>query len=221
MRNRKLFAALLLGAATIGAGPIACKVAPTETSVTAAANAGIDTAAMDKSVKAGDDFYNFANGGWMKATEIPADRSSIGGFYIADQKTEKQLGELIADIAKSNAAADSEKGKIRNLYSAFLNSAAIDKAGLAPARADLDRIAAAADLKGLSRVLGEQIRADVDPLNSTNFQTDNLFGVFVTQALAGGEVVPYLLQGGLGMPEREYYLSADPKMAELRGKYRA
>ena len=221
MRNRKLVAALLLGAATISAGPIACKMAGTETSITAGTNAGIDPAAMDKSVKAGDDFYNFANGGWMKTTEIPADRSSIGGFYIADQKTEKQLGELIADIAKSDAAADSEKGKIRNLYSAFLNIAAIDKAGLAPARADLDRIAAAADLKGLSRVLGEQIRADVDPLNSTNFQTDNLFGVFVTQALAGGEVVPYLLQGGLGMPEREYYLSADTKMAELRGKYRA
>ncbi len=221
MRNRKLVAALLLGAATISAGPIACKMAGTETSITAGTNAGIDPAAMDKSVKAGDDFYNFANGGWMKTTEIPADRSSIGGFYIADQKTEKQLGELIADIAKSDAAADSEKGKIRNLYSAFLNVAAIDKAGLAPARADLDRIAATADLKGLSRVLGEQIRADVDPLNSTNFQTDNLFGVFVTQALAGGEVVPYLLQGGLGMPEREYYLSADTKMAELRGKYRA
>ena len=221
MRNRKLVAALLLGAATISAGPIACKMAGTEASITAGTNAGIDPAAMDKSVKAGDDFYNFANGGWMKTTEIPADRSSIGGFYIADKKTEKQLGELIADIAKSDAAADSEKGKIRNLYSAYLNVAAIEKAGLAPARADLDRIAAAADLKGLSRVLGEQIRADVDPLNSTNFQTDNLFGVFVTQALAGGEVVPYLLQGGLGMPEREYYLSADTKMAELRGKYRA
>ena len=221
MRNRKLVAALLLGAATISAGPIACKMAGTETSITAGTNAGIDPAAMDKSVKAGDDFFNFANGSWMKTTEIPADRSSIGGFYIADQKTEKQLGELIAEIAKSDAPADSEKGKIRNLYSAFLNIAAIDQAGLAPAKADLDRIAAAADLKGLSRVLGEQIRADVDPLNSTNFQTDNLFGVFVTQALAGGEVVPYLLQGGLGMPEREYYLSADPKMAELRGKYRA
>ena len=221
MRNRKLFAALLLGAATIGAGPIACKMGAPEASIATGTGAGIDAAAMDKSVKPGDDFYNYANGSWMKSTEIPADRSSIGGFYIADQKTEKQLGELIADIAKSDAAADSDKGKIRDFHSAFLNVAAIDKAGLTPAKADLDRISAATDLKSLSRVLGEQLRADVDPLNSTNFQTQNLFGVFVTQALAGGEVVPYLLQGGLGMPEREYYLSADPKMAELRGKYRA
>ncbi len=221
MRNRKLIAALLLGVATIGAGPIACNMVGTETTVATGTSVGIDPAAMDKTIKPGDDFYNYANGSWMKTTEIPADRSSIGGFYIADQKTEKQLGELIADLAKSDAAADSDKGKIRNFYAAYLNVAAIDKAGLAPAKADLDRIAAVTDLKGLSRILGEQTRADVDPLNSTNFQTENLFGVFVTQALAGGEVMPYLLQGGLGMPEREYYLSADPKMAELRGKYQS
>jgi putative endopeptidase len=77
-----------------------------------------------------------------------------------------------------------------------------------------------ADKAALSAALGGQVRADVDPLNNTDLQTPNLFGVFVTQALKGGKVVPYLLQGGLGMPEREYYLSADPKMAELRTAYR-
>ncbi|MEO7247063.1 MAG: M13 family metallopeptidase, partial [Novosphingobium sp.] len=68
---------------------------------------------------------------------------------------------------------------------------------------------------------GEQLRADVDPMNNTKFDTENLFGVFVTQALSGSAVMPYLLQGGLGMPEREYYLSSDAKMAGLRSKYRA
>src|SRR5262249_18861540 len=64
--------------------------------------------------------------------------------------------------------------------------------------------------------------ADVDPLNATNFWTQNLFGIFVTQGLATpGEVLPYILQGGLGLPEREYYLSSDPHMAEIRTKYRA
>jgi predicted metalloendopeptidase len=70
-------------------------------------------------------------------------------------------------------------------------------------------------------VLGQQVRADLDPLNATNFHTENLFGLFVTQALTGGEVVPYLMQGGLGMPERDYYLSTDPKMVAIQGKYRA
>ncbi|MBW8783844.1 MAG: M13 family metallopeptidase, partial [Novosphingobium sp.] len=77
------------------------------------------------------------------------------------------------------------------------------------------------DVRGLSRVLGEQLRADVDPLNATDFQTENLFGVFVTQPLAGGLVMPYVLQGGLGMPEREYYLSTDAKMTALRTQYQA
>lgn len=196
--------------------------ATTEAATAAPATAlGIDPAAMDKAVKPGDDFYAYANGAWMKSAVIPADRSSIGGFVIADQQTEKQLGELIAEIGKSDAAGTTDEGRIRDYYKAFLDTAAIEQGGLAPIKADLDRFAAITDKTGLSRTLGEQVRADVDPLNATNFFTENLFGVFVTQALAGGEVMPYILQGGLGMPEREYFLSADAKMADLRTKYQA
>ncbi|MFC0589301.1 M13 family metallopeptidase [Novosphingobium aquiterrae] len=220
MRNTKLIAALLLGVATATLGPVACKMAD-QPAVVAGTSVGIDPAMMDKSVKPGDDFYGYANGGWQKNTEIPADRSSIGGFFIASETTDKQLGELIAGIAKSTASADSDEGRIRDIYNAFMDTSKIETAGMAPIKADLDRIAAISDAKALSAELGGNIRADVDPLNSTNFQTENLFGVFVTQALAGGEVVPYILQGGLGMPEREYYLSADPKMADLRTKYQA
>ena len=63
---------------------------------------GIDLAWMDKSVEPGDDFFSYANGTWVKNTEIPADRSSIGGFYIADQEREKNTRELFDDILKSN-----------------------------------------------------------------------------------------------------------------------
>src|SRR3546814_11574360 len=64
--------------------------------------------------------------------------------------------------------------------------------------------------------------SDLDPLNATDFGTENLFGIFVTQGLATpGEVIPYMLQGGLGLPEREYYLSADPTMAAIRTEYQA
>ncbi|MFM5884638.1 MAG: M13 family metallopeptidase [Novosphingobium sp.] len=220
MRNTKLIAALLLGVATATLGPVACKMAGT-TQAVAGTSVGIDPAMMDKAVKPGDDFYGYANGGWQKNTEIPADRSSIGGFFIASETTDKQLGDLIGGITKSTASADSDEGRIRDFYNAYMDTAKIDAAGMAPLKPDLDRIAAIGDTKALSAVLGGNIRADVDPLNATNFQTENLFGVFVTQALAGGEVVPYLLQGGLGMPEREYYLSADPKMADLRTKYQA
>ncbi len=200
---------------------VSCRSPETEAAAAPANGVGIDLAAMDKSVKPGDDFYAYANGAWMKNAAIPADRSSIGGFVIADQQTEKQLGELTAELLKSDAGGDTDAGRIRDYYKAYLDTAGIERASLSPIKPDLDRIAAIQDKSALSRVLGEQIRADVDPLNATNFFTENLFGVFVTQALAGGEVMPYILQGGLGMPEREYYLSSDAKMARLRTKYRA
>ncbi|MDQ3143719.1 MAG: M13 family metallopeptidase, partial [Pseudomonadota bacterium] len=106
-------------------------------------------------------------------------------------------------------------------YRAYLDTAAIDRAGIAPVKADLDGIGAIADKRGLATAIGASLRADVDPLNATNYQTENLFGVFVTQGLTTpGEQIPYLLQGGLGMPEREYYLSADADMAGQRAAYR-
>ncbi|MBS0482711.1 MAG: M13 family metallopeptidase [Proteobacteria bacterium] len=220
MRNTKIVAALMLGVAVATLGPVACKMDGT-TAAVAGTSLGIDPAMMDKAAKPGDDFYGYANGNWQKTTEIPADRSGIGGFYIASEATDKQLGELMASISKSNAAADSDEGRIRDFYNAYMDTAKIDAAGMAPIKPDLDRIAAISDLKGLSQEIGGSIRADVDPLNATNFQTENLLGVFVTQALGGDGVVPYLLQGGLGMAEREYYLSTDPKMVQIRGAYRS
>ena len=201
----------------------ACRQATTETEqAKPGTELGIVPASMDRSVRPGDDFFAFANGNWVKTTPIPDDRSSIGAFYTAFLETEKRNRELIDGILKSNPAADTDEGRVANYYRAFLDTDAIDRAGMAPAKADLDAIAAIADKRALSAAIGRTLRADVDPLNATNFQTDNLFGIFVTQGLnTPGETIPYILQGGLGMPEREYYLSADAKMAELRGKYRA
>src|SRR6185295_11808625 len=110
---------------------------------------------------------------------------------------------------------------IANYYRAYLDTDAIDRAGVAPAKADLDAIAAIADTRELSAAIGGTLRADTDPLNATNFQTENLFGIFVTQGLSEpGPSAPYLMQGGIGLPEREYYLSADKDMTSLRAQYR-
>ena len=185
------------------------------------AGIGIDLASMDKSVVPGDDFYHYANGSWLKKTQIPADRSSIGAFWIADQQREKNTRELFDGIIKSNPTSGNE-ALIANYYKAYLDTAALDRAGLAPAKADLDAINAIADKRALSAAIGSRLRADTDPLNATNFSTQNLFGIFVSQGLATpGEQLPYLMQGGLGLPGREYYLAGDADMAGVRDKYKA
>jgi predicted metalloendopeptidase len=214
--------AILLSTAAILGGPVACTSADKEASYTVGTEIGISKAAMDTTAKPGDDFYAYANGNWDKTTPIPADRSSIGAFYVAQLETEKRNRELIDAIVKGDAAADTNEGRIAAFYKAFMDVKAIDAAGMKPVAADLARFAAIGDKAALSKVLGEQLRADVDPLNATDYNTGNLFGIFVTQGLATpGEVIPYMLQGGLGLPEREYYLSADPKMADLRTAYQA
>ncbi|WP_374394070.1 M13 family metallopeptidase [Sphingopyxis sp.] len=220
---KKTVFAILLSTAAIVAGPVACSKGGKESAAyTVGTELGISKAAMDTSVKPGEDFYAYANGNWQKTTEIPADRSSTGAFYIAFLETEKRTRELVDAIVKSGGDPTTDDGRIAAFYKAYTNTKAIDAAGMKPVEADLARFAAITDKAGLAKVLGEQTRADVDPLNATDFETENLFGIFVTQGLATpGEVIPYVLQGGLGMPEREYYLSADPKMAALRTQYQA
>lgn len=183
--------------------------------------AGVNESGMDRSVRPGDDFYAYANGTWARETEIPADRASVGGFYIADQSTEKRITALVAQVVAEKPRPGSTAALIHDYYRAYLDTAAINAAGMAPVQGDLARFAAIATRTDLSRVLGQQVRADVDPLNATDFQTENLFGLFITQSLNGTAVMPYVLQGGLGLPEREYYRSADAKMADIRAKYRA
>jgi len=205
------------------AGAVACtrKAAESTHETVPAAAVGIDESAMDPAVRPGDDFYEYANGGWMQRTVIPADRSSTGAFYEARQEVEKRVAGLVNEIVNSSKEPGTDPARIAAFYSAYLDTAAIDAAGLEPVREDLDRFEAISDKRELSEVLGSNLRADVDPLNAPDYFTENLFGIFVTQGLATrGEVLPYILQGGLGLPEREYYLSADPNMVEIRKAYR-
>ena len=182
--------------------------------------AGIVAESMDTSVRPGDDFFRYANGRWVANTQIPADRSSIGAFWIADQERERQSQELLRGILESNPT-EGNNALIANYYRAYLDTAAIDRAGMAPAQADIRAIAGIQDKRQLSEAIGRTLRADTDPLNATNFQTENLFGIFVTQGLnTPGETLPYLMQGGIGLPEREYYISGDARMAGLRDQYR-
>ena len=181
---------------------------------------GIVVANMDPSVRPGDDFFLFANGNWIKNTEIPADRSGIGVFSTLADLSNKRTAGLIEEAAKSNSPAGSGQRKIADLYNSYMDEAGIEARGLAPLRPQLDAIAAIHDKAQLSHALGESLRADVDPLNNTNFHTANLFGLWVAPGFEDSDhYTAYLLQGGLQLPDREYYLSDNAHMRDLRGKY--
>lgn len=180
---------------------------------------GIDLAGIDKSVDPGDDFFNYANGGWSKAVQIPSDRPSYGAFDAIAEKVNARTAELIKSAGKSSN--DPEARKIGDYYDAFMNEDAIEKKGLTSIKAELDEINGIADKTALAGVLGSQLRADVDPLNSTNFYTDRLFGIWVSPDFNNPtHNVPYLLQGGLGLPDRDNYLGTAKDDVDLQAKYR-
>ena len=217
MKRRMFVAGMLL--ASVGAGAMAL-AAPGKAPV--ARPAGVDTSGIDKSVKPGDDFDTYASGAWRTKTEIPADRASTGIFLQVFNLAESRNRAIIDAALAAKAAPGSDQQKIADFYRAFVDTAGIEARGLAPLKPELDAIAALADKRALATMLGADVRADVDPLNATNFHTAHLFGVFVTQGLeAPGTAVPYLLQGGLGLPERDYYLSTDKEMVATRAAYRA
>jgi len=169
----------------------------------------------------GDDFFLYVNGDWLAKNPIPADRSSWSAGAALDEATNLRVKKLI-EAAAADKSATGEHRKIGDFYTAFMDEAGIEARGTAPLQPLLKKIDALGDRTALARALGESLRADVDALNSTTFFTENLFGLWITQGLNDPDhYLPYLLQGGLGMPDRAYYLTDSPRMAGLRTAYQA
>jgi len=181
---------------------------------------GIAVANMDRSVKPGDDFYEYANGDWIKRTEIPPDRGRIGVFTALSELSDKRTADLIEEMAKGAAQTGSGARKIADLYNSYMDEATIESRGLTPLEPHLKVIAAIRNKQELARALGESLRADVDALNNTNFHTANLFGLWVAPGFNDSDhYAAYLLQGGLQLPDREYYLAGTDRMRDIRSKY--
>ena len=164
---------------------------------------GIVVANMDRLVKPGDSFFEYANGNWINRTELPPDRSRIGVFTTLADLSDKRINALIEEAAKGSGSAGSGARKIADLYNSFMDEAAIETKSLAPLRPHLEAIAAIQNKGDLAFVLGESLRADVDALNNTNFHTRHLFGLWVAPGFNDSE--HYAAAG--------YLLDAtDPKM---------
>lgn len=180
---------------------------------------GLDVSGMDRSVDPGEDFYGYMNGAWLARTEIPADRSSVTAFGLVDDLAKQRTRELV-EAAAADRGARGDRRKIGDTFKAYMDEAAIEAKGLAPVRGALDAVEAIGDKSQLARHLGATLRADVDLLNATDWYTDRLLGLWAAPDLERPEVCAgYLVQGGLGMPDRSFYL--DPGMAETLAAYRA
>jgi putative endopeptidase len=169
----------------------------------------------------GDDFFEHVNGDWLAGAEIPADRASWSVGAALAEATNRRIAGLIESVAADKAATGAAR-LVGDFYTAHLDEAGIEARGLAPLQPLLKAIAGIRTRSELSQALGRTLRADVDALNATDLYTPNLFGLWVTQGMnEPARAMPYLLQGGLGMPDRAYYVDDTPRMRELRQRYQA
>ncbi len=191
------------------AAPVAAQPATAESDAKAGptfGSFGFDEQGMDRTVAPGDDFYAYANGGWAKATPIPADKSNYGSFNLLSDLSESRTRGIL------DAAAKDPQSKIGRAYATFLDTGTIEAKGLAPIRPWLGRIAALKDRAGYPALLAEADRAGIG----------GPFGGGVGQDDKSPEQYALSLgQSGLGMPDRDYYLSTDAKLVEARAAYQA
>jgi predicted metalloendopeptidase len=173
---------------------------------------------VDTGIQPGDDFFAYANGGWLRSTEIPAGKERWDARSEIAERTRQQVVALVDDAMA--APAGSPARKVADFRTAYLNEAAIEARGIAPIRPQLNRIDRIHDKAELTRALGSGLVADVDPLNWGIFNSAHLLGLSVEPGIRGEKTyVPFLLQGGLGLPDRDHYVNNAPRMQALRIKY--
>lgn len=159
---------------------------------------------MDKAAVPGDDFFEFANGTWAKNTPIPADKARYGMFNVLDDLSKERTRTIIDEQAKD------PNSKIGNAYASFMDEAAIEAKGLTPLDPWLNEVRGIKSKKDLAKLYSDADRISVG----------TPFRMFVGQdRKASDQYALNVIQGGLGMPDRDYYLSSDPKLVETKNKY--
>jgi putative endopeptidase len=198
--------ALLLGTALIFT--MSAIAAPQEATVKPW---GVELGYIDKSVKPGDDFFVYANGNWLKHDVIPADRTYSGVNLELDLQNEAKLKGLVADLASEpDSALTPEQRKLRDLYASFMDTKTIEANGLAPAQQDLAEIAGVKTLSDVARLMGDQ-----------SLGLDGPFGFYIgVDDKHSNNYSINLVQSGIGMPDRDYYLKDDKEIVATREAYK-
>ena len=172
---------------------------------------GVDLSSMDKSVKPGENFFLYVNGKWLKTATIPPDRSQTGSFQDLQILSEQRMRTIVGELeSKPYGQLSDEEKKLRDLYDAFEDTAAIEANGLKPIQKDLDYFAGLQTPADVARAMASvplatssiyDIGIGVDDKNPDNYSLN-------------------LNQAGLGLPDRDYYLKDDKALADTRTAYR-
>jgi putative endopeptidase len=196
-------------AAPAAAAPAAAATAANTMAGSTAPVSGIDVQYVDPAVRAQDDFFSHQNGKWLATTEIPADKSSWGAFAKLRDDTTPQLRAIVeAAQADQGKKAGSEKQKLGDYYTSYMDEPKLEALGVRPLAGELSRVRSIRDKKALPALIAH--------LNEVGVSTP--YSIYVGQdARASTMYATYLSQGGLGMPDRDYYL--DPKLASVKAKY--
>jgi len=176
-----------------------------------------NTFEMDRSIKPGDDFYGYANGGWLGTVAIPTGYASYDTRAMLKEKSSRRVRDLIQEAAASPSVNGSIAQKVGDYYASFMDADAIEARGVTPLRDELARVSAISNKTSLSAYLGTTLTGEVDGFTAN---ADHIFGLWINQGFEdASRNVVHLWQGGLGMPERGYYVDSSPKMAALRAHY--
>ena len=172
---------------------------------------GINLEFMDKKTKPENDFFRFVNGTWLEKTDIPKDRSRWGSFDELRKKTDIDAMSILKDAATNTAyKSNTDQGKAVNLFLSIMDTVGRNKAGLAPIKSYLAKIDAVKNATDLQKLMME-----MEPMGGVGF-----FGIYVgADQKDSNKNVVYLSPGSLGLPDRDYYVSADKDPKEKRGKY--
>ena len=208
MKHRLTSAIVLLALAACGQQQSEQAAATDE--APAASISGISTEYMDKSIRPGDDFFMFMNGAWIAETEIPADKSSYGGFGILRDESTENVKAIIDESATGDFAKGTDEQKVGDLYKSYLDMETRNARGASPLQPELDRIEAIANYDDLAVYFGGAVVRNLDaPFGVSQFsdlKKPTHYGV-------------YAFQSGLGLPDREFYFNDDDKSVEIRTEY--
>lgn len=205
---------LLAGCGQESSAPSAASTTEKKVAATSPAKAelgtfGVDLSARNEAIKAGDDFFMYASGTWYDNYEMPADKTRFGAFTALAERSEKQVKEIIDDVS-TRTDLNADEQMIADFYNSYMDTATINKRGISPIQTTLDQISAISNVDGLVKLFGSSwLTGTASPIGG---------GMWFNR-LDPDKYEMSVGAGGLGMPDRSYYLDDSERFIKTRAAY--